>query len=191
MTDVDAPVANPDPGERRHPALVAAAIALPAALIVGVIVAAVLAGRVPATEPVALGPVPAPAAGGPQCTALLPALPNDLGPYSNAELAAPAPKATKAWQQSGGNDPIVLRCGLDRPLEFNKASALQVVDGVEWFEVAGSDGMKSSTYFAVDRGTYIGLTVPDGSGPTPLQSVSDAITQVIPQQPIDPGPLPN
>lgn len=191
MTDVDTPAPDPEPGERRHPALIAAAIALPAALVVGVIVAAVLTGRLPAQEPVALGPVPTPGAGGPQCSALLPALPNDLGPYTVAELAEPAPQGAKAWQQPDGDDPIVLRCGLDRPLEFDKASALQVVDDVQWFEVVGTDEMSSSTYFAVDRGTYIGLTVPDGSGPTPLQSVSDAIKTVIPAQPIDPGPLPN
>lgn len=191
MTDDDTPVAEPDPGERRHPALIAAAIALPAALVVGVIVAAVMAGRVPAREPVALGPVPAPSADGPECRALLPVLPNELGPFTDAELAQPAPQGTKAWQQPDGVEPIVLRCGLDRPLEFNKASALQVVDDVQWFEVTGSDGMGSSTYFAVDRGTYIGLTVPDGSGPTPLQSVSDAVKAAIPAKPIDPGPLPN
>ena len=191
MASVEPPSAA-EPDRRRHPALIAAAIALPVALIVGVIVAAVLAGRVPAQQPVALGPVPAPGAAGPQCAALLPALPNDLGPYSVAELAEPAPQATKAWQQSDSVDPVVLRCGLDRPLEFTKASALQVVDGVQWFEVASTDaGPKSSTYFAVDRGTYIALTLPEGTGPTPLQSVSEAITKTVPQQPIDPGPLPN
>ena len=43
-------------------------------------------------------------------------------------------------------------------------------------------------FVAVDN---VSLTVPDGSGPTPLQGVSDTITAKLSAQPIDPGPLPN
>ncbi|WP_433603397.1 DUF3515 family protein [Nocardia sp. CA-135953] len=173
------------------PALIATAVALPVVLVVAVLVAAVLALRAPTErEPLVLGPVPAPAADGPACAALLPALPVDLGEYSKSTLVEPAPPATRAWQRKDGGDAIVLRCGLERPLEFNRASPLQIVDGVQWFEVRDA-AAKASTWFAVDRPTYIALTVPDGSGPTPLQGVSDAITANIPAQPIDPGPLPN
>jgi hypothetical protein len=173
------------------PALVAAAIALPVALVVGVLVAAVLALRTPVErEPLVLGPVPAPAAEGPACTTLLPALPIDMGDYTKSTLVEPAPVGTRAWQRKDGGEPIVLRCGLDRPLEFNRASALQIVNGVQWFE-ARDPASKASTWFAVDRETYIALTIPDGSGPTPLQAVSDTITAQLPAQPIDPGPLPN
>ncbi|WP_433734510.1 DUF3515 domain-containing protein [Nocardia sp. CA-129566] len=173
------------------PALIATAVALPVVLVVAVLVAAVLARRAPTErEPLVLGPVPAPAAAGPACTALLPALPVDLGDYTKSTLVEPAPPATRAWQRKDGGDPIVLRCGLERPLEFNRASALQIVNGVQWFEVRDA-AAKASTWFAVDRETYIALTVPDGSGPTPLQGVSDTITANLPAKPIDPGPLPN
>ncbi|MEV5836080.1 DUF3515 domain-containing protein [Nocardia sp. NPDC052112] len=173
------------------PALIATAVALPVVLIVAVLVAAVLARRAPTErEPLVLGPVPAPAADGPACTALLPALPVDLGDYSKSTLVEPAPPATRAWQRKDGGAAIVLRCGLERPLEFNRASPLQIVNGVQWFEVRDATA-KASTWFAVDRATYIALTVPDGSGPTPLQGVSDTITANLPAQPIDPGPLPN
>ncbi|MGY4100458.1 DUF3515 domain-containing protein [Nocardia sp. R16R-3T] len=173
------------------PALIATAVALPVVLVVAVLVAAVLAHRTPTErEPLVLGPVPAPAADGPACTALLPALPVDLGDYSKSTLVEPAPPATRAWQRKDGGDAIVLRCGLERPLEFNRASPLQIVNGVQWFEVR-DPAAKASTWFAVDRATYIALTVPDGSGPTPLQGVSDTITANLPARPIDPGPLPN
>ncbi|WP_083898078.1 DUF3515 domain-containing protein [Nocardia vinacea] len=173
------------------PALIATAVALPVVLVVAVLVAAVLARRAPIErEPLVLGPVPAPAADGPACTALLPALPVDLGDYSKSTLVEPSPPATRAWQRKDGGDAIVLRCGLERPLEFNRASPLQIVNGVQWFEVRDA-AAKASTWFAVDRATYIALTVPDGSGPTPLQGVSDTISANIPAQPIDPGPLPN
>ncbi|WUC08011.1 DUF3515 domain-containing protein [Nocardia sp. NBC_00565] len=173
------------------PALIATAVALPVVLVVAVLVAAVLARRAPTErEPLVLGPVPAPAATGPACTTLLPALPVDLGDYSKSTLVEPAPPATRAWQRADGGDPIVLRCGLERPLEFNRAAALQIVNGVQWFE-ARDPAAKASTWFAVDRETYLALTVPDGSGPTPLQGVSDTITANLPARAIDPGPLPN
>ena len=69
------------------PALIATAVALPVILIVGVLVAAFIALRAPVErEPLALGPVPAPAADGPACQALLPALPADLGDYTKSTL---------------------------------------------------------------------------------------------------------
>ncbi|WP_454196418.1 DUF3515 domain-containing protein [Nocardia sp. Marseille-Q1738] len=193
--DADGEAKEPDrpaaASPQYSPALIATAVALPVVLVVAVLVAAVLARRAPVErEPLVLGPVPAPAADGPACAALLPALPADLGEFSKSTLVEPAPPATRAWQRTDGGDPIVLRCGLDRPLEFNRASPLQIVNGVQWFE-ARDQVAKASTWFAVDRSTYIALTVPDGSGPTPLQEVSDTITATLPAQPIDPGPLPN
>ncbi|MGW4716276.1 DUF3515 domain-containing protein [Nocardia sp. NPDC004260] len=192
-TDTGEPDSRPasSPAHQYPPALIATAVALPVVLVVAVLVAAVLAHRAPVErEPLVLGPVPAPAAEGPACAALLPALPADLGDFTKSTLVEPAPPATRAWQRADGGDAIVLRCGLDRPLEFNRASPLQIVNGVQWFEVR-DQAAKASTWFAVDRGTYVALTVPDGSGPTPLQEVSDTITANLPAQPIDPGPLPN
>ncbi|WP_327150384.1 DUF3515 domain-containing protein [Nocardia sp. NBC_01329] len=187
--DTDAPAGTEHTGY--PPALIATAVALPIALLIGVVVAAVIALRTPVErEPLALGPIPAPAAAGPACSALIPALPADLGDYTRSVLVEPAPPATTAWQLPDGGEPIVLRCGLDRPLEFNRASALQLVNGVQWFEVR-DDAAATATWFAVDRETYVALTVPDGSGPTPLQAVSDTITAQLPAQPIDPGELPN
>ncbi|MBB5911667.1 hypothetical protein BJY24_000534 [Nocardia transvalensis] len=183
-SDSDAP--------RFSPALIATAVALPVALIVLVLVIAVLARQNPAREPLALGSIPAPGATGQGCAALMPALPETLGDYTKAELVQPAPPATTAWQLPDGGEPIVLRCGLDRPLEFDKASALQVVNSVNWFEVRDqASGATSGTWFAVDRGTYIAVTMPNSAGPTPLQDISDTITKVLPAQPLDPGPIPH
>ncbi|MBF6329268.1 DUF3515 domain-containing protein [Nocardia transvalensis] len=173
-------------------ALIATAVALPVALIVAVLVIAVMSRQHTTREPLALGSVPSPGATGQACTALLPALPDKVGDYTRAELAQPAPPATVAWQLPDGGDPIVLRCGLDRPLEFVKGTSLQVVNGVNWFEVRDqTSGVTSGTWFAVDRGSYIAVTMPHNTGPTPLQDISNAITKVLPEQPLDPGPAPN
>ncbi|GAA4476024.1 hypothetical protein GCM10023094_14810 [Rhodococcus olei] len=177
-----------DPDTRRSPALIAAAVALPVALIAGIVVAAVVAGRNPALEPVALGSVPAPASGSPQCAALIDALPDKLGDFTRAELVNPAPEGAAAWQSADAQE-IVLRCGLDRPAEFDAASALQVVDGVQWLEIPGGEGVDASTWFAVDRGVYVAVTIPHGLGPTPLQDASVAVS-TLPAAPIDPAPVP-
>lgn len=178
-------------GSGYPPALIATAVALPVALVIAVLVAAIMARNMPVDrEPLVLGPVPAPAADSEACATLLPALPADLGDFTKSTLVEPAPPATRAWQHPDGGEPIVLRCGLDRPLEFNRASPIQMVNGVQWFEIPDPDA-DASTWFAVDRATYIALTIPGGSGPTPLQEVSDTITANLPAQPLDPGPLPN
>lgn len=174
---------------RRHPALIATAIALPVALLVGVVVAAVFVARTPVNSPVGLGPVPAPDAESDSCSVLVEALPDDLGDYKRAELVDPAPVGAAAWQSADGAE-VVLRCGLERPAEFDQAAALQVVDQVQWFEVSGAqEGIEASTWFAVDRPVYVALTVPNGSGPTPLQDISAAIAETLPQQDIDPAPV--
>ncbi|RVW04732.1 DUF3515 domain-containing protein [Rhodococcus spongiicola] len=176
--------------ERRHPALIATAVALPVALVIGVIVAAAIANRTPVQQPVGLGPVEAPAAESSECTTLMADLPEKLGDFTRAELRDPAPVAAAAWQQTEG-EPIVMRCGLPRPPEFNEASPLSIVDGVQWFEISGAaQGMDASTWYAVDRGVYIALTAPGGSGPTPLQDASAAVAKALPAQPPDPAPIP-
>lgn len=182
------------PDAQRSPALIATAVALPVTLIVAVLLIAALTKNTSAdNRPLALGPVPAPGATGPDCANLLPALAPSLGDgYTKAPLAQPIPPATAAWRKSGGGDPVVLRCGLERPQEFTKASPLQVVDGVNWFEVRDRDnGGSSGTWYAVDRGSYIAVTLPAGTGPTPLQTISDAIGKALPAKPLDPGPVPN
>jgi hypothetical protein len=177
--------------EQRHPAVIATAIALPVALVVGVLVAAIAVNSSPAHDPVALGPVDAPDAASAQCSTLLDALPDELGDYSRADLADPAPVGVRAWVSAEENaEPVVLRCGLPRPVGFDVAAPLQVIDGVQWFEVSGeNDGIDASTWFVVDRGTYIALTIPGDSGPTPLQDASSAVSAALPQQPLDPAPL--
>ncbi|MFN3542574.1 MAG: DUF3515 family protein, partial [Rhodococcus sp. (in: high G+C Gram-positive bacteria)] len=87
----DSPAETESTREQRHPAVIATAIALPVALVVGVLVAAIAVNRSPVRDPVALGPVDSPDAASAQCTSLLDALPENLGDYTGAELADPAP----------------------------------------------------------------------------------------------------
>ncbi|MGV0633962.1 DUF3515 domain-containing protein [Mycolicibacillus trivialis] len=158
--------------------------------VVAVIAVLVLAKtrHAPAT-PVVLATVPAPQADGPQCAALLDALPEHLGDFTRAELAEPAPAGAAAWRRDGdggSGDPVVLRCGLERPPEFVVGSPLQQVDAVQWFAVRAED---RTTWYAVDRPVYVALTLPAGSGPDPIQQVSAALSAAVGANPIDPAPV--
>lgn len=170
-------------------------LALPVLLVVAVVTIAGVLVRTPDDSPVALGYVQAPLADSDACTRLVDALPESLGADSpRAPLADPAPVAAAAWrfaaQSPTAPTEIVLRCGLDRPSEFTVASPLQLVNDVQWFQISGADqGFEASTWFAVDREVYIALTLPTGTGPEPIQLISETIAATLPAQPIDPAPI--
>ena len=163
-------------------AVLIAAVVIAVAAAVAVLV---IAQRRSATPPVSLPAVAAPQAADPGCTSLLAALPDRLGEYRRTGIAFPAPPGTAAWRSGPRTEPVVLRCGLERPDDFVVGTPLQVVDDVSWFRVAEAD---RATWFAVDRPVYVALTLPPDSGPTPIQDLSRAIASVLTATPIDPGP---
>jgi len=168
-------------GPSRTLLIAALTIALAA---VGTILA-IAATRHPATTPVAIAAVPAPAAQATECQALLATLPDSLGDLRRAETAQPTPAGTAAWR--GDGEPVILRCGLDRPAEFVVGRPIQMVDDVGWFRIDDSDSRRS-TWVSVDRPVYIALTLPADSGPTPIQTMSEVIARTMPAIPIRPGP---
>jgi hypothetical protein len=167
-------------------ALLIAAIVVAAGAIIGILVFAALRQTPPEQRPVAIASVPAPKADSAECRALLDALPQQLGDYRRAAAADPAPAGAAAWQATAEGEPVILRCGLDRPAEFVVGSPIQVVDAVQWFELADQG---RSTWFAIDRPVYVALTLPQGSGPTPIQTMSDVLAKSLPAKPIDPAPV--
>jgi hypothetical protein len=161
--------------------------ALIAALVVAIgtigVILAIAATR-HRTTPAVIAAVPAPQAQSPACRKLADALPQRLGDYNRAQVVQPAPVGAAAWQPAGAGDPVVLRCGLERPAEFVVGSPIQVVDQVQWFEVSQD---QRSTWYTVDREVYLALTLPQGSGPTPIQQLSELIDRVMPARPINPS----
>ena len=169
-------------------ALMIAALGLAVAAIGVILVMA--ATREAPPQPVALPAVAAPQAANAACRALDEALPQRLGDYQRASIAQPAPESATAWRAKPDSEPVVLRCGLDRAADFVVGSPIQVVDRVQWFEVAAQQQSASdpgrSTWYTVDRPVYVALTLPSGSGPTPIQQLSEAIDRTIAAVPIDP-----
>ena len=184
MTGPDADLGGPPR------AVLIAAVAV-AVVAIGVILV-VAATRQAPPQPVAVPPFPAPQAASPACRALADALPQRLGDYQRAPVGQPVPAGMAAWRAGPDSEPVVLRCGLDRPADFVVGSPIQMVDRVQWFQVgserqsAGDTGR--STWYAVDRTVYVALTLPSGSGPTPIQQLSEVIDHTMAAVPINPGP---
>lgn len=170
--------------ERDGPPRAILIAALLIAVGAAVAVLAIAASRSSA-PPVPVAAVRAPHADDRACTELLAALPDRLGDYRRTEVAFPAPPGVAAWRLDADSDPVILRCGLERPAEFVVGSPLQMVDDVSWFRIAESD---RTTWFAVDRSVYVALTLPTDSGPAPIQELSAAISTALPATPIDPAP---
>ncbi|MFI9815787.1 DUF3515 domain-containing protein [Saccharothrix variisporea] len=186
---------EPEPTSLLPRPLLAVAIGLPALLAAGVAAVGLFLGtggkEDPAgptadrSGPVALVPVPAPKAESEECKALLSKLPMQL--VSNGvqmprrELAAPAPAGAVAWGDAK-HEPIVLRCGLDRPSELTQTSDLRLISDVQWLVISQAD---ASTWYVVDRPAYVALTVPADAGTGPLQDISTTIRDTLPAVPVD------
>lgn len=167
-------------------------VAMTAALVLGVAaigaVLAIAATRRTPQTPVVIAAVPAPQADSAECRALTATLPDELGEFTRATAAEPAPPGTAAWKNSGREtEPVVLRCGLERPTEFVAGRPLQMVDDVQWLRLDDPDAQRS-TWVSVDRPVYVALTLPTGSGPTPIQTLSAVIARTMPAMPIRPAP---
>jgi hypothetical protein len=139
-----------------------------------------------ATGPVLLVPVDSPQAGSAECASLLKKLPQSLldagATLNRRALAKPAPPASAAW--GAGDDPVVLRCGVEQPPEFKATSELLVYGGVQWLQISGDD---AATWYTVDRAATVALTVPGGSGTGPIQLISTAVKDAMPAVPLHPA----
>lgn len=168
---------------------------LAVALVAGVVLVSVL-GRSSGGDagdentPFAMPSVPTPDAGSASCTALAGALPPQLAngkhPLPKRALASPAPKAAAAW--GGGKHPVTLRCGVPEPKELTPTSRLLDVSGVQWLEVpAPGPDPDTLTAYAVDRPSYVALTMPTDVGTGPLQNVSAAVSKTMKAKPVHPS----
>lgn len=167
-----------------------AAIVLAVAAVVTLLVVIAIRQATPSAQPVAIAGAPAPNADGSACRALGNVLPDVMGDYHRVKAVDPVPVGAAAWQPEAGGEPVILRCGLDRPVDFVTSSPLQLVDEVQWFQ-AGSDVSDAgrTTWITVDRPAYVALTLPDASGPTPIQLISRAVASAMKATPLDPAPI--
>ena len=112
-----------------------------------------------------------------------------LAGASGLALLAGAPMAAlaaEAGDLAPADEVIVTGTRLTGLRAVDSPAPIQVVDEVDWFRV-GDQGR--STWFTVDRPVYVALTLPDGSGPTPIQLISAAVAKAMPAIPVNPAPV--
>ncbi len=186
MSDADdkttASTSDPKARERRSPAFLATAVALPVAVVACFVVFLVVAQQKQgdardAAEAGHLKAVPAAAAGEPACATLLGALPADLDGYTRTGDTAPTGFARWTKEKAGA---VEVRCGTDRPAELTATAKLQIINGVQWLQAtpSGAPAPHGGSYWtAVDHRPYVTLWVPDGAGTSAVQATSDAIRE--------------
>ena len=167
-------------------ALFIVAISVAVAALVAVLVIAIMRAKQPHQQALVIPAVPAPQANSAECAMLMAAVPQRLGDYQRATPAAPVPPATAAWR-TGDTEPILLRCGVGEPADFVVGAAIQVVNTVQWFRVT-EQSTGRSTWFVVDRPVYVALTLPEGTGATPIQEISNVVAAKLDAAPIRPRP---
>ncbi|MBB4853571.1 hypothetical protein HNP40_000937 [Mycobacteroides chelonae] len=139
-------------------------------------------------KPMAVTNILAPQANLQLCLDMAKAYPVGMaGDWKRVEIVEPTPPAAAAWRR--GKDSVVARCGVDRPAEFAVGTSVEQINGVQWFRITDA-AIGVSTWYVVDRGVYIALTMPDGAGSEPLTEMSDAIAKALPAVKPDPVPLP-
>ncbi len=185
MTEPVPPPAEPPTSDGPPRAVLIAALVVAVAAI-GAVLAIAATRRAP-VQPVVIASVPAPNADSSTCRALLDALPDRLGDFDRVAAAEPTPAGAAAWRAGADGEPVILRCGVDRPAEFVIGSPIQMVNQVQWFRV-DDPATDRSTWVSVDRPVYVALTLPQQSGPTPIQALSDAIARTMPEVAISPNP---
>jgi hypothetical protein len=167
--------------------LLIAAIGVGVVAVLAVLVIARIQSRPPPQQPLIVPAVPAPQADSAECASLMAALPQHLGDYPRAQPADPVPPATAAWRMGTDDQPILLRCGVGQPADFVQGVELRVIGDVQWFPVTEQDAGRT-TWFVVDRPVYVALTLPRGTGATPVQQMSEVVAAKLPAVPIRPGP---
>jgi hypothetical protein len=186
-----APTRGPEVARRLPRVLVGIALALPVLTVLGVLVASTVLVREPVpdadTVRLRVAAVPVPAAASADCSRLLSGLPGEIpterGLLSRRVLADPAPAATVAWGGEDGAAPIILRCGLPRPVELAPGAPTLDAAGVEWVAV-DDDVPGCTTWVTADRAVYVGLTVPDDLGTDPVQDVSRGVKIALVSRPL-------
>ena len=166
--------------------LLIAAVAVAVAAIVAVLAIALVRQSPSDQQPVPIASVPAPRAESPECGALMAALPDELGDYRRAPAADPAPTGAAAWQAASDAEPGHPAV---RPGPPGRIRRRCTHPGRRRRAVVRDGDEGRSTWFAVDRPVYIALTLPRGSGPTPIQQISEVIARTLPPNRSTPGPV--
>jgi hypothetical protein len=110
------------------------------------------------------------------CNEFLDDLPNRLAGHDRRKVN-PAAALGRAW----GNPPIIVRCGVDVPSEFDQFSSCEVANGVGWFvpEADFDDQEADATLTAAGYRPVVSVTVPGTYRPEGPAAAIAELAQVV------------
>ncbi|WP_235831299.1 DUF3515 domain-containing protein [Gordonia zhaorongruii] len=174
---------DPEKSTQLSPALIATLVVIPVVVLALFIAfAAVNYSNRPGDDPSPVeGYATAQGAGADKCPSFIDALPDTLGDYTGKSVDG----TTVRWGKDD-SEPIVVRCGVERPAELAPTSSLQVIDPVQWFMTDTVRGV-GQAYVSVDHRPYIAVWVPSGAGNAPITDVSALVAKHLERAPLDFG----
>ncbi|WP_342319644.1 DUF3515 domain-containing protein [Corynebacterium mayonis] len=115
---------------------------------------------------------------GEHCDDFLAALPQHLA--EGFERTTANDPQTVVWV-AAGREPLVVRCAVADPDNYEMGIQLYQVNEVTWFEdTTLANGTTSSTWFALGRATNIAASLPQAEGNEAVTRLSEVIAQTVP-----------
>lgn len=111
------------------------------------------------------------------CEPLMETLPEEVADgYTPVRVDEPA---TAVWT-APGVEPIVLRCGVADPENYQAGEQLQQINNVTWFEDTRLiNGSTAATWFALGRDANVAVSVPQNAGNAAIVRITEAIEQAL------------
>ena len=111
------------------------------------------------------------------CERLLADLPDEVAGLERRDVD-PQEALGAAW----GEPPVVLRCGVGRPDDYDPANGCTTVDGVDWYiplEQLEANGAEDLTMTTIERAVAVEVTMPGEYWPpaTPLADLSGVVAE--------------
>ncbi|SDS13534.1 DUF3515 domain-containing protein [Corynebacterium timonense] len=130
----------------------------------------------PAPAPLS-GLAPGPAEG---CSALMADLPEQIADgFEPLDVDHPD---TAVWVAEG-REPIVVRCGVAEPENYEAGAQLYQINDVTWFEdTTLANGTTSSTWFALGRTSTVAAHLPQAEGNEAVTALTEAISRTVPER---------
>ena len=178
--DADSAGSSDSRAGRLSPALIATLVTIPVMVIVGFITFAAL--KASNSTPVPVDSYAAASTVSNECSKFLTSLPNTFDGFDAKQISGD--KAT--WADTDDGDPIIVRCGVNRPRDFTPSSRLQAVNGVQWFITDTIEG-RGQAYVCVDHRPYVAVWVPVKAGNASITETSAAIGRALTAGPLDFG----
>lgn len=116
------------------------------------------------------------------CSALIAALPDTVNGQSRRDPTPDLPNVA-VW----GDPPILLRCGVPRPVQYAPSAQVFPIDDVAWLPVTGVNG---EVFFATGRTVWVRVDVPEDYAPEAnvLVDLAAALSTVPTTPPTTPPP---